>query len=179
MAGKTHGDWLSGFLWLCLGWNKSGGERRGRRGNTGANAEGAKVTQKSQKNTKIGFDYCCQDGIYRCAGGSTLTLTLCYFRAKPAACFSHPRAEPASCYRHPRAGGNPQQRTIKGMDSRLRGNDGGKAVKRGSAKRKPNPTQAKASQNHFWYFLRLLRTLCVLCVSALAPHSCQPKKTAK
>ena len=32
------------------------------------------------------------------------------------------------------------------MDSRLRGNDGGKAVKRGSAKRKPNPTQAKARQ---------------------------------
>ena len=28
--------------------------------------------------------------------------------------------------RHSRAGGNPQQRTIKGMDSRLRGNDGNK-----------------------------------------------------
>ena len=34
---------------LCLGWNECGGERRGRRGNTGANAKGAEVTQKSQK----------------------------------------------------------------------------------------------------------------------------------
>ena len=38
---------------LCLGWNECGGERRRRRGNTGANAKGAKVTQKSQKKYQI------------------------------------------------------------------------------------------------------------------------------
>ncbi len=37
------------FCGFALGWNECGGERRGRRGNTGANAKGAEVTQKSQK----------------------------------------------------------------------------------------------------------------------------------
>ena len=45
------------------------------------------------------------------------------------------------------------------MDSRLRGNDGGKAVKRGSAKRKPNPTQAKARQAKI-----ISGIFCVFCV---------------
>ena len=53
----TGHKWLvrrmgAGYRYFCgfaLGWNECGDERRGRRGNTGANAKGAKVTQKSQK----------------------------------------------------------------------------------------------------------------------------------
>ena len=64
--------------------------------NTGAERRGRRKIQKN------GFDCCCQDGDYRCVGGSAFTLSLCHLRAKPAAYSSHPRAEPASCHRHPR-----------------------------------------------------------------------------
>ena len=48
------GLFVGGFAaWLCLGWDEYGGERRGRRGNTGANAKDAEVTQKSQKVYQI------------------------------------------------------------------------------------------------------------------------------
>ena len=47
--GRRMGAGCRYFCGFALGWNECGGERRGRRGNTGANAKGAEVTQKSQK----------------------------------------------------------------------------------------------------------------------------------
>ena len=109
--GRRMGAGCRYFCGFALGWNECGGERRGRRGNTGANAKGAEVTQKSQKGIPKLFGkgwkqcLCGLQGINGWEGawgllvGVFALFGLCGLRASwfnPASYQSHSQQSPAA-----------------------------------------------------------------------------------
>ena len=142
---------LRGFFVLDVGAEAEHAAIRGQ------NAEGAeRYAEGAEKYKKMGLIIVAKT-VFTVA--QAVAPLPCHSCAEPAASCHHSCTEPASCYRHSRAGGNPCLCLCAAVDSRLRGNDGGKAVKRRSAKHKPTQTQTISG-----IFLRLLRNLCDLCV---------------
>ena len=132
---------------------------RGRGRVRGQNAEGAeRYAEGAEKYKKMGLIIVAKT-VFTVA--QAVAPLPCHSCAEPAASCHHSCTEPASCYRHSRAGGNPCLCLCAAVDSRLRGNDGGKAVKRRSAKRKPKLAKTKTISGIFSatsaHLLRLLR----------------------